>query len=42
MLQDAFWTTIYTEEELRLIMEHDQQDQEIQNSIDELLELATN
>lgn len=40
MLQDALWTTLYTDEELRIIIENDQLDQETQNSIDELLDLC--
>ena len=41
MFQDALWTTLYTDDEIRMIEEIEQQDQETQNSIQELLELCT-
>ena len=40
MLQDALWTTLYSDEEIRFIEEHDALDQETQNSIKEILELV--
>jgi hypothetical protein len=40
MFNDALWTSIYTDEEIRLIEEREHLDMETQNSINELVELA--
>ena len=40
MLQDALWTTLYSDEEIRFIEEHDAQDKATQNSIQQILELV--
>jgi len=39
MLEDALWTEIYSEEEIRIIEEHNLLDKETMNSIMEILDL---
>ena len=40
MLEDALWTTIYSDEQIRVIESNDLLDDDTQNSISELVELA--
>ena len=40
MLEDALWTTIYSDEQIRVIESIDDSDNNTQNSISELVELA--
>lgn len=40
MLQDALWTTLYSDEEIRMIEEHDKLDQEVQNEIQALVDMC--
>jgi hypothetical protein len=39
MFQDALWTTLYTDDELRLIEEHEEQDQQTQKDVDNLVNM---
>ena len=39
MLEDVLWTSIYTDEQIRWIEEHDRLDEETKNSIMEILDL---
>ena len=39
MLEDALWTEIYSDEQIRIIEEHDLLDEETLNSIMEILDL---
>ena len=40
MLEDALWTTIYSDEQIRVIESNDLLDDDTQNFISELVELA--
>lgn len=40
MFDDALWTSLYSDEEIRIIEEREHLDMETQNSIEELVELA--
>ena len=39
MFQDALWTTLYTDDEIRLIEEHEEQDQQTQKDVDNLVNM---
>lgn len=40
MLEDVLWTTLYSDEQIRIIESIDDSDNNTQNSISELVELA--
>jgi hypothetical protein len=40
MLEDVLWTTLYSDEQIRVIESIDDSDNNTQNSISELVELA--
>lgn len=41
MLEDVLWTTLYSDEQIRIIESQDLLDDNTQNSIEALVELAT-